>query len=253
MFVKFTGRASCSAALRALVCSACLLSAVLADPAYAQQTVNPIPAKPRDSAYQQDSEGTIVRSSDGLCWRTGYWTKDDAVAGCDGPLAPPIGKISAPPLSAEPVPAVTTQAEPPSIPTRPASASCNFSVTLSGDQSFAFNSAALSNEAQQQLQQDVVARLAQCAGTPAIRITGHTDRLGSAQYNRQLSLRRARAVASYLRQQGIRVNLETAGAGATKASAQCDDRQSRQALLACLAPDRRVTLDVRGEVRGTPN
>jgi OmpA-OmpF porin, OOP family len=54
------------------------------------QTVSNIQADPSGSAYLQDGRGGVVRSSFGLCWRTGYWTQSDSVAGCDGELVVPV-------------------------------------------------------------------------------------------------------------------------------------------------------------------
>ena len=229
------------AAMRALGLSLAWTSA------FAQTQPAPIPAKPEGSAYQQDSQGIIVRSSDGLCWRTGYWTPKEAVAGCDGALAPPISKMIAPPVSEGPAPTITTQTEPAPIPTRPAAARCDFSFTLGADQSFPFNSSQLSAEARQQLDQALITRLNQCTEPAMIRVTGHTDRLGSARYNQLLSLRRAQAVAAYLNQQLRQpMDIETIGAGASQALQQCPTHTTREVLLACLAPDRKVTVEVHG-------
>lgn len=78
----------------------------------------------------------------------------------------------------------------------------------------------------------------------AVRVTGHTDRLGSVSYNRQLSEQRAQTVRDYLISRGVapdRVMAE--GRGASDPLVDCDSR-SRVALIACLAPNRRVTVDV---------
>lgn len=66
---------------------------------------------------------------------------------------------------------------------------------------FAFNSAALSAEAQQILrrQADWIRQFPELK----FKVFGHTDLVGSASYNRQLGLRRARAVANFLQAQGI--------------------------------------------------
>ena len=50
-----------------------------------------------------------------------------------------------------------------------------------------------------------------------IDVVGHTDSIGSESYNRQLSLRRAQSVASYLESQGVqRVRMEVIGMGETR-------------------------------------
>jgi len=44
-------------------------------------------------------------------------------------------------------------------------------------------------------------------------IAGHTDAIGSADYNQDLSIRRAEAAAHYLAAQGVRNHIETVGLG----------------------------------------
>ncbi len=67
---------------------------------------------------------------------------------------------------------------------------------------FAFNSAEILPEAKPQL--DAIAEGIKMTNGAKIIIEGHTDASGSAAYNKQLSLRRARAVKDYLvRKHGI--------------------------------------------------
>ncbi|NML34786.1 OmpA family protein [Paraburkholderia antibiotica] len=76
-----------------------------------------------------------------------------------------------------------------------------------------------------------------------IEVRGYTDRLGSSSYNLQLSQRRADAVKAMLVQQGIpadRVNAR--GLGEQDPITHCSDNQSRDSLVACLQPDRRVEI-----------
>ncbi len=67
---------------------------------------------------------------------------------------------------------------------------------------FAFNSADLDAEAQAILAQQA----AWIRANPqiALRIYGHTDKVGSTGYNQRLGLRRAQAAVAYLRSQGVR-------------------------------------------------
>lgn len=88
-------------------------------------------------------------------------------------------------------------------------------------------------------------------------VEGHTDFMGSEQYNQALSERRANAVANYLVSQGVPASKITAvGYGETQAkmtqSCQAEvaklgkkvsKAKKRAALIACIEPDRRV--DVR--------
>jgi outer membrane protein OmpA-like peptidoglycan-associated protein len=64
---------------------------------------------------------------------------------------------------------------------------------------------------------DEVVKLAQANPTWKFEIGGHTDSLGSAEYNRKLSERRAAAVVRYLTGQGIdAARLQAKGYGATR-------------------------------------
>jgi len=216
-----------------------VLLAAVASGAFAQSNI-PIPATPEHSAYLQDSRGIIVRSPFGLCWRTGYWTPADAVAGCDGVLAPPIAKPIAPPIA----PPVVVASAPPAVPA-PLPKPCDFSITLDNDQAFAFNRTALNSAAKRRLEA-VLSGLNHCARVDAITVTGHADRLGTGQYNRKLSEKRASAVAAYLRSKGVSTPIDAVGAGETQPVKTCDNGLARTRLIACLAPNRRVVIEVHG-------
>lgn len=84
-----------------------------------------------------------------------------------------------------------------------------------------------------------------------INITGHADRIGSKEANMKLSARRAEAVKAYL--------VESAGIPASKIAArgvgesesltkpsECVGKKATKKLVACLAPDRRVEVEVTG-------
>lgn len=76
-----------------------------------------------------------------------------------------------------------------------------------------------------------------------VTITGHTDRLGTDSYNLKLSQRRAEAVKSYLVGKGVEARrLVAVGKGEAEPVVQCDDKD-RQALIACLEPNRRVEVE----------
>lgn len=186
--------------------------------------------------YLQDSRDTIVRSGTELCWHSGSWTAANAVLGCDGPLAPPVTRITAPPL----VTAVPAQPNP--APSAPAQR-CDLRLSLAGDSSFHFDETRLRPEAVDALERQLIAPLANCS-IERIVIKGYADRLGSASYNQHLSQRRADAVAALLTGKGIHARLETQGMGASSPMTSCRGRMSRQELIACLAPDRRVTVEV---------
>jgi outer membrane protein OmpA-like peptidoglycan-associated protein len=77
-----------------------------------------------------------------------------------------------------------------------------------------------------------------------IRVTGYTDRLGSSAYNQALSLARANTVRDYLVQAGVPAqSMQVQGKGESEPKVQC--AQTRRAeLIDCLAPNRRVEIEV---------
>jgi OmpA-OmpF porin, OOP family len=78
----------------------------------------------------------------------------------------------------------------------------------------------------------------------AVRVTGHTDRLGSTSYNQMLSLARAETVRDYLVQAGVPAQrVQVQGRGESEPKVQCGPA-SRAALIDCLAPNRRVEIEV---------
>jgi OOP family OmpA-OmpF porin len=213
-------------------------------PGAVAQNVTNIQAKPGNSAYAEDVRGVIVRSPYGLCWRTGYWTPSDAVAGCDGELAPPVAKAIAPPVSP---PVITAPTPAPVVePAIPLPARCDFAITLRNEETFAFNTAQLTAAAIRRLDSEFLPRLAACHTLDGVRVTGHADWMGTHQYNQQLSEKRADAVAAFLRNKGIDIPLETVGTGENEPIQTCNDQLKRQEMIKCLAPNRRVTIDVRG-------
>ena len=80
-------------------------------------------------------------------------------------------------------------------------------------------------------------------------MTGHTDRLGSQAYNEKLSLARADAVRDYLISKGVpKDKIEAIGMGEKQPVVQCDQK-NRKELIACLQPNRRVDVEVKGDVK----
>lgn len=74
---------------------------------------------------------------------------------------------------------------------------------------FEFNSAELTTEAKDRLTAGIDS-VKNLAGTIAVSIEGHTDSVGSEEYNQALSLRRAESVVTYLVSQGANGNRLTA-------------------------------------------
>lgn len=206
-----------------------------------------------DVPYVIDQRNTVVKSGSDLCWRTGTWTPGaatDTKAGevpvaceCDKDV---VGADKCAPASARAVAAAPAAAPAPAA----AAGKCDFSVSLAADSTFAFNKAVLTKSARTNLDSAVIGKLGTCAEVKSVIITGHTDRLGSQSYNQKLSEKRASAVQSYLTGKGVKADvIDTMGAGKTQPIKSCDDKLGRKALIECLAPNRRVTIDVKGPAR----
>jgi OmpA-OmpF porin, OOP family len=88
------------------------------------------------------------------------------------------------------------------------------------------NSAAITRKGQAVLDQ-IVVLLQQSPNLP-IEIAGHTDSIGKAEYNMELSRRRADAVREYFTVHGLTNPFTTIGYGSTRPLAQGRDRTSRQ-------------------------
>lgn len=206
---------------------------------------------PDNDAYLFDTRGVVARSGFGLCWRTQWWTPAKAIDECDPDLvkkpepvkpAPPV--VVAPPPPA-PAPVVSAPAPPPPP---PAPVKCDFSATLQSDATFAFGKATLAGGAKSQLDA-IAAKAAGCKQVSAVRVTGHTDRIGGVQSNQKLSEQRAAAVKTYLQGKGVQAaTFEAVGAGKSQplASVSCADKMAHKKLVNCLAPNRRVVVDVQG-------
>lgn len=130
--------------------------------------------------------------------------------------------------------------QPPPVPSPPPTAPVSKApLRLSADALFAFDSAALSPAGHQSLEAALAGKLDQ---VQQLHVVGHTDRIGRADYNLALSQRRADAVKQYLVQRGVPAGaIHAEGRGMADPIAQCG-QPDQQALIACLAPNRRVEI-----------
>lgn len=125
------------------------------------------------------------------------------------------------------------------------------SVNLAADTLFKFNGSSL-NDLLPKGRQEVLNVANQISNdfvyVSHIKLTGHTDRLGSESYNQQLGQNRAETVRNLLAQNGVSKNLmSTASQGKNQPVTDgCPTVKSREDLKACLQPDRRVTVEITG-------
>lgn len=121
--------------------------------------------------------------------------------------------------------------------------------TLSSDALFAFDKsgeADIKPEGRTQLAELASKIVAAGNNLQYVHVVGYTDRLGSDSYNQVLSQRRAETVDAFLREHGVppeKVSAE--GRGEHDSVVQCTNSK-RAALIACLAPNRRVEVSVKG-------
>ena len=125
----------------------------------------------------------------------------------------------------------------------------SFNHTLSGDALVAFGKSSvdgLSDAGRAELDA-LAARVLATPGIEAVRVIGHSDRIGKDAANLELSRKRAAAVRDHLVAAGVAVDKVTAvGRGSVEPVAACDG-ESGQALIDCLAPNRRVEVRVVAE------
>lgn len=104
----------------------------------------------------------------------------------------------------------------------------NLVVVLSQDLLFATNSTAVSGVSQREL--GIVANSLNNYPNTTVNVIGHTDNVGSAAFNQDLSQRRAQAVASVLINGGVSSSrIRTLGAGLTQPVASNATAEGRQA------------------------
>ncbi|NYA47433.1 porin OmpA [Haemophilus haemolyticus] len=118
---------------------------------------------------------------------------------------------------------------------------------LNSDVNFAFGKANLKPQAQAALD-GIYGEIAQ-VNSAKVAVAGYTDRIGSDAFNVKLSQQRAETVANYFVAKGVSADAISAtgyGKANPVTGATCDQVKGRKALIACLAPDRRVEIAVNG-------
>ena len=206
----------------------------------------------RIQGYLLDTRGKVIKTQYGLCVRTGYWTPAMAIAECDPdlvkkvevPVAAPLPKPAPAPMAAlAPAPAPAPVVVPVPVPQKVVPQKVSFSA----DTLFAFDKSTLKPEGKSEL--DGFVKDLNGVNYESIHVTGHTDRIGSPQYNQKLSERRAKEVRDYLTSKDIPANrIVVEGKGETQPVTKlgdCTGPKSKK-LIACLQPDRRVDVEVTG-------
>jgi OOP family OmpA-OmpF porin len=124
-----------------------------------------------------------------------------------------------------------------------------FSADSDANALFTFGKTALKPTGKRAL--DKFAAGLQGAHYKVITVTGNTDRIGSEAFNMRLSLKRADVVKDYLVQSAAIPADKISARGAGKSNpltkpGECKGNKATKKLVACLAPDRRVEVEVTG-------
>jgi OOP family OmpA-OmpF porin len=194
----------------------------------------------KDTDYVRGVDNRTVGSSEpGQCWHDGYWTPSSTVAPC-GPRDEPVA------VATPPAPVAVASAPAPILPPEPAK-TYSKSMSFSADALFAFNKSELKPEGKTMLDGLVL----QLNGTTydSILATGHTDRFGTVDYNQSLSVRRANAVRDYLVSKDIPASrIDAEGKGKSQPITVAGDCAGARSVkvIACLQPDRRVDVEMKG-------
>lgn len=190
------------------------------------------------------NRGHVDLVSVGLVYRFGAAPAPRPVAAAPVPAPMPVPVAAAPVAPPPPPPA-----PPPPAPVPAAAPVTLARVSLSADSLFDFDKSAIKPAGRQSL--DRMAADLRGVDYTSVQVTGHTDRLGTPRYNTALSSRRAAAVSDYLvRSGGVPAQkISVHGAGESNPVTQagaCRGKAQTPALIACLAPDRRVDVEIQG-------
>jgi OOP family OmpA-OmpF porin len=127
-------------------------------------------------------------------------------------------------------------------------------ISYSAQVRFPFDDDTLTGEARKEL--DALAEKLVAVEVDKVVAVGYSDGVGSPQYNKRLSARRAKAVGDYLAGKGVaaeRLQLVALGERDPVTSGACEfagpEDRSDPRLITCLEPDRRVEIELTGRRR----
>jgi outer membrane protein OmpA-like peptidoglycan-associated protein len=120
------------------------------------------------------------------------------------------------------------------------------SLNLMWMAAFDYDSASLTPELRERLDNEILPKVVDMPNVRFV-VSGHSDRLGTVDYNRELSEKRAEAVREYLVQKGIDADrIEVFGYGQTLPVKSCPQEKGAT-LIQCLAPNRRVVVEIQAQ------
>jgi OmpA-OmpF porin, OOP family len=182
-----------------------------------------------------------------LCWHSGFGPVPVSTAECDPNFVPASSAAAVEPT---PQPVAATVVEPIAVAVPAPQAAPKpvlVRMALDADTLFDFDKSELRPAGRLALD-NFVSKI-KGIDPETIMAVGFTDRLGPEAYNQRLSEQRVLAVKTYLISQGIEANrVHTEGKGKAEPitkSGECAGVES-PAVIACLQPDRRVEVEVKG-------
>ncbi|MEE9927011.1 OmpA family protein [Microvirgula aerodenitrificans] len=170
------------------------------------------------------STDAVTRNSYNECWRTSYFDKaKDGLVECGDAAAKQAPSAVMVPVKEK--------------------------ISLSAEVLFDFDKATLRQDGKKALLEVADKIKAKGAKLVGVEVTGFTDYLGSDKYNQALSERRANTVRNEIVAYGVAPEKVTAvgkGESEAKMTQECQAKKfkKRADLKACLAPDRRVDVDI---------
>lgn len=187
-----------------------------------------------------------------VCVRTSDWTPARAAAAaackqCTPDLCP---VPPAPAPKPAPKPEAKPEAKPAAKPApKPEPRNVELKIELQGIE---FNKTEMTPDNRKELDTFLEKEVKPLTTIGAVIITGHTDRIGSEKYNKKLSEKRALGVKDYVVGKGIDQKLIFwEGKGPKQpipVTKFCENKMKRKQLIECLAPNRRVTVEVVGTI-----
>lgn len=187
------------------------------------------------SAYLTDNAGRVVKSGFGLCIRNSSWTPQSAIKECD----PDLVKSDIPKKEIVVIKEEIKEQIQVQVNKQP--------VSILIKAFFDFDKSELSLENKEKLKE--IAEKMKHYNIEVITVSGHADRIGTEKYNQKLSEKRAAVVKAELVRLGIdESKIYTEAKGESQPEVTCLGHTSAKLIL-CLAPNRRVQVEVIGSVK----
>jgi OOP family OmpA-OmpF porin len=184
-----------------------------------------------------DNNKNPIKDSRGECIRNGFWTPATAHPQC-APDLKPVPKAPVP-VTSVPPPAPAPRSSPPTAPAAQV-VKAPTKVTFQAETLFDFDRSVIKPEGRVILDGFITSLNGSQAKYDTVIVIGHTDSIGTDEYNMRLGLRRAEAVKAYLISKGIDSRtIRTSSKGEREPVADNKTAQGR-------AKNRRVVIEVVG-------